>query len=134
MVVRVYDEVYRQSTFCRRFSRPLHAWWVCCLHTIGLCVQLKEERVRRQVEQERANLERQLEMVDEEPVDGELALLTQTVAYVQKIIDEHKQTQSEENQASEKRAPEAVSLCTFLLPPLILLLAPCCWPSPYART
>ncbi|PHJ21206.1 brf1p family coiled coil protein [Cystoisospora suis] len=69
--------------------------------------KLKEERVRRQVEQERANLERQLEMVDEEPVDGELALLTQTVAYVQKIIDEHKQTLSEENQASEKRAPEA---------------------------
>lgn len=86
--------------------------FVCLSVFVARVSQSREERVRRQVEQERANLERQLEMVEEEPVDGELALLTQTVAYVQKIIDEHKQTQAEENQASEKRAPEAVRKCT----------------------
>ncbi|CBZ53456.1 conserved hypothetical protein [Neospora caninum Liverpool] len=68
--------------------------------------KMREERARRQVEQERANLERQLEMVDEEPVDGELVLLTQTIAYVQKIIDEH-QTQDGSPIHEEKKTPEA---------------------------
>ncbi|PFH38569.1 Brf1p family coiled coil protein [Besnoitia besnoiti] len=66
--------------------------------------KMKEERMRRQVEQERANLERQLEMVDEEPVDGEIVLLTQTIAYVQKIIDDHKQQTQEDSTAKQEKS------------------------------
>ncbi|KEP63669.1 UNVERIFIED_CONTAM: Brf1p family coiled coil protein [Hammondia hammondi] len=69
--------------------------------------KMREERARRQIEQERANLERQLEMVDEEPVDGELILLTQTIAYVQKIMDEHNQTQDDSPGTEQKKTPEA---------------------------
>ncbi|KFG27736.1 putative Brf1p family coiled coil protein, partial [Toxoplasma gondii p89] len=72
-------------------------------------IKMREERARRQIEQERANLERQLEMVDEEPVDGELILLTQTIAYVQKIMDEHNQTQDGSPGTEQKKTPEAVS-------------------------
>jgi len=48
--------------------------------------QIKEEKAKRAIEQERINLERQLERVDDLYNNDETLLLQQTIAYVKKMI------------------------------------------------
>lgn len=64
---------------------------------------MKEERERRNLENERYQLTRDLERVEcELPYEAECLLLTQTIQYLQKIIEEPCNTLPEKEKAEEE--------------------------------